>query len=91
MTDKTGSNQGEYNAPDYDVFIIYGDDNNISDDDVKTSYDGSFEFKNLREGNYKVFAYSEDLSEPSGLKPVFLSAVIGKNQTVDIGTLELEK
>ena len=45
-------------ATDKDVYIIYGTDDNIYDDKFKTSYDGSYEFKNLTAGTYTVFAYS---------------------------------
>lgn len=91
MTDITGGNQGEYNAPDYDVYIIYGDDDDIYDDDVKTNFDGTFEFKNLRKGSYRVFAYTTDATEASGVRAVFKSADIGKDETVDVGTIEVEK
>ena len=91
MSDKTGSNQGEYFIPNYRVYIIYGDENDIYNDDMRTNFDGSFEFKHLREGNYRVFAYSQVYSEPSGLKPVFKSVELGKNTTVDVGTIEVEK
>lgn len=91
MTDNSGLNQGEYDVPDYDVFIIYGDEDDIYDNDTKTNFDGTFEFKNLRKGNYRIFAYTTDASEASGVKPVFKSAELGKNETVDVGTIEVEK
>ena len=91
MTDESGNNQGEYYLPDARVYIIYGDESETANDDTRTSYDGSFAFENLRPGNYTVFAYSEDDSEPSGLNPVFKYTVLGKKEIVDIGTIELEK
>lgn len=91
MTDVTGGNQGEYDAPDYDVYIIYGDENDVYDDDMKTNYDGTFEFKNLREGNYRVYAYTVDASLTSGITPVFKSIKIGKNEEGNVGTIEVEK
>jgi hypothetical protein len=92
MTDVTGFNAGdEYNAPDYDVYIIYGEDDNVYDDDMKTNYDGSFEFKNLREGTYRVFAYTLDLNEKSGVTPVFKSVTIGGSEEGAVGTIEVEK
>ena len=33
-----------YDAQDQEVYIIYGQQNNTHDDDVNTSYDGTFEF-----------------------------------------------
>lgn len=44
------------------VFIVYGDEKGVSDN-TRTSYDGTFEFKYLRKGNYKVFAVSKDTSD----------------------------
>lgn len=53
-----GTLVGEYDAQDYNVYLIYGDENDTYDDDVSTSYDGSFEFKYLQKGKYKLFVYS---------------------------------
>ncbi len=55
FTDKRYS---EY-VSDRDVFIMYGDET-INGDDTKTSYDGSFEFKYLNKGKYKIYVYSTD-------------------------------
>lgn len=92
MTDVTGFNAGdEYDVPEYDVYIIYGDKDNVYDDRMKTNYDGTFEFKNLRKGSYRVFVYTLDLSEKSGVSPVFKAADIGKNEEASVGTIEVEK
>ncbi|TLX76919.1 hypothetical protein E9993_04345 [Labilibacter sediminis] len=48
-----------YPAQEYDVYIIYGNDQ-FYNDKVETSYDGYFEFNYLREGDYRIFAYSKD-------------------------------
>jgi len=74
-----------------DVFIIYGDDDDIQDDDVKSNFDGTFEFNNLREGSYRIFAYSEDPALPNPLIPVFESVNIGGNEDVNIGTISITK
>lgn len=77
---------------DEDVYIIYGDDDEIFDDNTKTNFDGTFKFSNLREGTYKVFAYSKDesiISEP--LIPVFEEIEVGGNDDVDIGIITIEK
>lgn len=42
-----------------DVYIMYGSDDFYSDK-TDTHYDGTFRFKYLRKGNYKVYAYSDD-------------------------------
>ncbi len=74
-----------------DVFIIYGDIDDIQDNSVSTNYDGTFKFNNLRKGKYKVFAYNEDESQNEPLVPVFVEVTIGGNENVDIGTITIEK
>jgi hypothetical protein len=44
-------------AMNYKVFLIYGNGTTYSDD-FNTSYDGSYQFLNLKKGTYKVFVYS---------------------------------
>ena len=51
--------QYEYYGPDVDVYIIYGDDKSYSER-IRTSYDGTYEFKYLRPGKYHIYAYSKD-------------------------------
>ncbi len=57
----------EYPSTDLDVYIIYGTDVSYSDK-TKTNYNGEFEFKYLRKGNYKIYVFSKDksLTSPSG-------------------------
>jgi hypothetical protein len=43
------------------VYICYGDNEAIGND-TRTSTDGSFEFRNLTQGDYKVFVNSLDTS-----------------------------
>lgn len=85
MTIRSGS------FADEDVYIIYGDEDDIYDDNIKTSYDGTFKFTNLRQGTYKIFAYSEDESLQEPLIPVVESIEIGKNDEGDVGTITIEK
>lgn len=79
-------------AVDHDVFIIYGSDGSSYDNDVKTTYDGTYEFKYLQKGKYRIFAYSEDSTGAANGTagttyrpdvPVFVDVEItGKNQTI---------
>ena len=46
-------------APDVDVYIIYGNESAYGDHQ-KTVYDGTYEFRFLRKGVYKIYAYSRD-------------------------------
>lgn len=82
--------QGEYPGADEDVYIIYGDDISYGDR-VRTGPDGRFEFKYLREGDYRVYVYSDDTTL-SGKSVVTVEAEIkDKKSTVDIGTLNIKK
>ncbi len=91
LTDNTGGIQGDYDVPDYDVFIIYGEDDDIFDDDTKTNFDGTFKFSNLREGSYRVFTYTADGNEASGLAPIFRAIELGGNDDATVKTIEVEK
>jgi hypothetical protein len=82
----------EYYAQDVEVYLIYGDDRSYSDH-IKTSYDGSFEFKYLRPGNYHVYCYSEDSTLQShALIPILRDVTIDKkNQEVEVPTMVIFK
>lgn len=58
----------EHYLPGETVYIIYGDGTEIGNT-VKTSYDGSFKFKYLRKGKYKVFVIGEDSSAATRYNP----------------------
>ena len=81
----------EYVGADEYVYIIYGSDISYGDR-TKTTPEGEFEFKYLREGNYTVYVYSKDKTQasPSGQVAVKLSTSISKEeQVVDLGTLTI--
>jgi hypothetical protein len=72
---------GEAYAADKEVYIIYGE--NLSyGDKANTNYDGSYEFKYLRKGKYKVVTYSKDstLTIPSGTYAVIQEGEIKSNK-----------
>lgn len=74
----------EYYLQGENVFITYGEENVVGDN-VKTSYDGSYEFPYLRPGTYKVFAVSKDPHGNSAEISVIREVVItGKKQVVEI-------
>lgn len=58
-TNNSGAVVGEYYGMDYDVFIIYGENNSTYSDKFSTSYDGSYAFHYLTPGKYTLFAYSK--------------------------------
>jgi hypothetical protein len=85
------TNGDEYFVPDEEVYIVYGDEAAYGDR-VRTGPDGTFMFRYLRVGTYKVYAYSNDCAEPSGKSAVIMTVdVTEKNQEIDLGTLEIEK
>jgi hypothetical protein len=80
-----------YPAVDKNVYIIYGTDHTTYDDDYKTTYDGTYEFKYLQKGHYRLFAYSKDstgayLNLPSlNDIPSFIDVEITKNGSTVTG------
>ncbi len=84
---------GEYAGADYDVYIIYGDDASYGDK-ASASYDGQFEFKYLRKGDYKVYVYSKDktLNSQSGDTVLVKNVTVSeRKQTVALETFTVYK
>jgi len=80
-----------YDAADEDVYLIFGNEDSFYDDDIKTSYDGTFEFNNLEDGSYQVFVYSKCTSCLSGETVLIQDVVISdKKEVVDLGTIIIE-
>jgi hypothetical protein len=83
--------KGIYPAADEDVFLIYGSDRSYSQR-VRSNYEGVYEFKFLRPGDYTIYAYSKDstLTLPSGLYAVIRNLTISDNkQTVEAEDIKL--
>lgn len=70
----------QYYHADEDVFIIYGDNDNLYDDNYKTSFDGSFGFESLRKGTYTIFVYSDCEADTNGLSAINASNPSYANQ-----------
>ncbi len=74
-----------YPSANQDTYIIYGADHSTYDDNFKTSFDGTYEFKYLQKGKYRLFTYSKDSTGAksgflTGLKiPVFIDVEITSN------------
>lgn len=83
--------KGIYPAEDQDVFIIFG--NNISySERIRSNYDGVYEFKYLRPGDYTIYVYSKDstLTEPSGIYAVLRNVTIDQNkQNVEVDDIKI--
>jgi hypothetical protein len=74
------------------VYIIYGNEKTQYDDDVRTTYDGTFEFNYLRPGKYVVFMYENCYPCASEQKEkLFEVEISGKNEVVDLGEITLIK
>lgn len=69
-----------YYAPEERVYIIYGE-NSIYDNDLRTNYDGQFEFTYLYPGKYKIFTYSQCICN-EGIEPVFADVEITDRKEV---------
>ncbi len=82
----------EFYAPDEDVFIIFGNEP-VYGDKVSTNYDGTYRFEYLQEGNYTIFAYSEDSAEyPTTQKiPVLKHVKVSRNQNVEVEDIVILK
>ncbi|MBA3665572.1 MAG: hypothetical protein H0W61_15400 [Bacteroidetes bacterium] len=77
------------------VYICYGN-NSVVGNDVKTSTDGSFEFRYLNKGHYKVFVNSVDTAikvKGNNTKiPVIKEFdITATSQTIDLGDITINK
>jgi hypothetical protein len=78
----------EYPLMNERVYIIYGENSNFHDDDERTSFDGSFEFRYLLKGKYRVFTYGECKSCASGDSVIIRNVEItSKKQVIDLDTI----
>lgn len=90
--DNNGNEVGDkYPAQDERVYIIYGPDGTLHNDDYRSSYDGSYRFEFLTNGTYKIFAYQECASCQSGDEPVIKTVNIdSKNSSVVVSDIILD-
>lgn len=90
--DGAGNLLTEYDAPKEDVYLIYGGEDTVFDDDVETSYDGNFRFDYLEIGTYQVFVYEKCNTCPSGKSIVINTVEITeKKSIIDMGTIEIRQ
>jgi hypothetical protein len=80
--------QETYYGPGIWVYIIYGDNRDYSDR-IQTGFNGTWEFKYLRPGTYKVYALSKDSTlQTNALIPVIREAEIPtKKQDIEVPDL----
>ena len=79
----------EYPAVEERVYIIYGD-NELYDDDSRTHSDGRYQFRYLRSGNYRVYAY-EDCGACPGEKRAVEVSVDLQSDNSEVPTIYLNK
>lgn len=77
----TGTLIDSYPALDQRVYIDYGADGFL-DDDVRTNYEGVYEFRWLRKGSYEIVVYSECPTCESGQEVVRVPVTISDNKEV---------
>lgn len=76
-------------APDIDVYIK-AKNSSIELERIRTSYDGSFIFDQLRKGEYEVWVYSDCNSCPNGKEAVIQSVSIkDKKAHVELPAFEV--
>jgi hypothetical protein len=86
-----------YPAAKEDVYIIYGGDSTkFYGNHSNTSWDGTYEFNFLQEGNYIVFAYSKDSTFDYNLTSEKIAImrrveITGKNQTIEVPVIYVLK
>jgi hypothetical protein len=89
-----------YEAHEEDVFIIYGEDGEFHDDDVKTNFEGDFRFNYLEPGKYSIYVYEDcpfDVATGTPQAncdeiPVLFEAEIAKGgDQVDLGTITINR
>jgi hypothetical protein len=78
-------------AQEQEVYIVYGS-HEYYDDRIRTHYDGTFMFKNLIKGIYKIYTYSEDISGAPQMIPKIRQVEITKeNQHIVIDDIYIDK
>ena len=87
------TSQATVPGADEDVFIVYGD-HTSPDDRVNTNYNGEFEFRDLRLGDYTIYVYSRDttgdpLAHPTRMPITVAVEITDKKQVVDAGEMTI--
>lgn len=78
-------------AQEQEVYITYGN-HGFYDERIRTQDDGTFEFKNLIKGSYRIFVYSEDVVGGTAYKVVETTVnVTEKGEIINLDTFEIEK
>lgn len=90
-----------YDGATEDMYIVYGEEDNVFDDKMQCSYDGTFKFGYLQPGTYTIFGYSKTFHTGPNVPNndddyytydvVSQTVTIGKKEDSDVGTITLYK
>ena len=82
---------GSYDGAEERVYIIYGD-NNIYNDDMRTHFDGSYQFDYLYPGTYTIYTYTDCENCISGKTMISETVEItDKGQIIEVPEIKIEK
>jgi hypothetical protein len=82
--------QNEFYSPEVRVYIIYGSEEGVYHDDMRTDFEGRYKFEWLRPGTYTVYAYSEcrpiydETCPPSWLHTIKQTATISRKEIAEL-------
>lgn len=84
-----------------DIYLIYGDADEVYDDKMECSMDGTFKFSYLQPGNYTIFGYDKIFhtgpnvpnndDDYTTFEAVSQTVKLEKKQELDLGTITLWK
>ncbi|MBK8808968.1 MAG: hypothetical protein IPO21_20995 [Bacteroidales bacterium] len=80
-------------AKDFDVYIKYGDSENVSDK-IETSDEGVFTFNYLTPGDYTVYVFSDDTTVYKAQYEITINKMLtisDKKETIDLGEIMVYK
>jgi hypothetical protein len=83
--------KGIFPAADVDVYLIFGGDRSYSLR-VRSNYEGIYEFKYLRPGDYTVYTYSKDstLKLPSEMYAIVKNVTVTENhQSIEVPEIKV--
>lgn len=88
----------EYPAAEERVYIVYGDQSEVYDDDMRADFEGRYHFRYLREGTYTIFTYTDcnviqdtNCLASGGEYPVIRTVELGKNEDFVVDDIIIQK
>ena len=77
-------------AGDIDVYIK-AKDSSVELKRIRTTYDGSYIFEQLRKGDYEVWVYSDCSKCPNGIEPIIQSVTLSdKKAKIELPVFEVD-